>query len=497
MTSPPPDRLEEPPEEPEDAPQGADDQAGTGAAEGRTVALLAVIEALSKVASFVMFMVVTRLLSVSEFGLFSWALALSMLPVAFAVWGFGSTVIQHGSGNRKSVPTLLTEAILWRLILGVPVIILLALPIWGEPQYRLGLVLVGIASLADTFNELIRYGAGAIARQRAVAYNLLIQRILVTILVIVTVYKWPNATAMAAAYCLGTLLGVAAMLVSAARIGLMPRWGLVTRDGMRAMWSRSHAVGLSGVLNTLTFRSDTVLLGWLSTLSATGVYAAAYRLFETALFLIYSMVRVTAPKMAAETDKPKLLKLVSLTPTILICLFLPYVLVLAVRGSDVMTLVFGSQYGGVESGLTLAVLGLTLVPYAVQFLSQSALIARKINRQVLIGAILALVVNVAVNLALIPLWGPVGAALGTFVAMGAQWVYLRIVVYRRIGPAPIWGSVWPALIAAALMVPVAWAIPNVIIASVVGSLVYLVALALLYRWLRPSLFALARQVVGR
>ena len=42
----------------------------------------------------------------------------------------------------------------------MPVIRLLALPIWGQPEYRLGLVLVGIASLADTFNELIRYAAG-------------------------------------------------------------------------------------------------------------------------------------------------------------------------------------------------------------------------------------------------------------------------------------------------------------------------------------------------
>ena len=69
------------------------------------------VEAASKVASFVMFMAVTRMLSVEDFGLFSWALSLSLLPVAFAVWGFGTTVVQHGSSQRDQVPRLLTEAI--------------------------------------------------------------------------------------------------------------------------------------------------------------------------------------------------------------------------------------------------------------------------------------------------------------------------------------------------------------------------------------------------
>lgn len=475
----------------------AEPAGGSETNESRTVVLLAVIEAISKVASFVMFMFVTRELTVAEFGLFSWALALSLLPVAFAVWGFGATVLQHGPSNRQQVPALLTEAVLWRLILSVPVILLLALPIWGQPEYRLGLVLVGIACLADTFNELIRAAAGSIMRQRAVAYNLLGQRIAVAILVIVAVHKWPSATALAAAYCLGTVLGVIAMFVSAARIGLLPRPSLVTREGMRNMWRRSHAVGFAGVLGTLTFRSDTVLLGWLSTLTATGVYAAGYRLFESSLFLLYALVRVSTPKMSASRDKSALLRLVSLTPTIALCAFIPYVAVLVARGGDVMTLVFGSQYGGVDSKLTMALLGLSLVPYAIQFLSQSALISRKFNRSVLIGAIVVLVVNVGFNAAFIPPWGPVGAAAGTLVAMLVAWGYLRWRVGREIGPAPLWPWVWPAFLAGALTVPVLIFVPNVLVASVLGGVVYVGLWMLLYRTLRPDLFGMAMKTVKR
>lgn len=465
--------------------------------ESRTVLLLAVIEAISKVASFVMFMFVTRELTVAEFGLFSWALALSLLPVAFAVWGFGATVLQHGPSNRQQVPALLTEAVLWRLILSVPVIVLLALPIWGQPEYRLGLVLVGIACLADTFNELIRAAAGSIMRQRAVAYNLLGQRIVVAILVVAAVHKWPTATALAAAYCLGTVLGVLAMFVSAARIGLMPRLSLVTREGMRNMWRRSHAVGFAGVLGTLTFRSDTVLLGWLSTLTATGIYAAGYRLFESSLFLLYALVRVSTPKMSASKDRSALLRLVSLTPTIALCAFIPYVVVLVVRGGDVMTLVFGSQYGGLDSKWTMALLGLSLVPYAIQFLSQSALISRKFNRSVLIGAVVALLVNVGFNVAFIPPWGAVGAAGGTLVAMLVAWWYLRRRVHREIGPAPILPWVWPALVAGLLTVPVLLFVSSVLVAAVAAGLFYLGLWALFYRVLRPELFGLAMKAVRR
>lgn len=466
-----------------------------GENEGRTVVLLAVVEAASKVASFVMFMAVTRMLSVEDFGLFSWALSLSLLPVAFAVWGFGTTVVQHGSSARDQVPRLLTEAIVWRLILSVPVIALLALPIWGQPEYRLGLVLVGIASLADTFNELIRYAAGALMRQRAVAYNLLLQRIVIAAMVIWAVYEWRNPTAMAAAYCLGTLLGVAAMLVSAARIGLAPKWRYLTRSGMHLMWTRSHAVGFTGILNTLTFRSDTVLLGWLSTLEATGIYAAAYRLFETALFLVYSMARVTAPKMAAETDRSKLLRLAGLAPAILVAVFLPYVLVLMLRGADVMTLVFGSQYGGMESALTLAALGASLIPYALQFIAQSTLLSRKFNREVLVGATIALVVTVGVNLVLIPRLGAFGAGLGTMLALTVQWVYLRVLVGRRLGPTKTWPATWPALVAGLVMAPMVWFVPQLIVAAIAGTIVYGAVIALAYRTFRPDVFAMAQKVV--
>ena len=331
-------------------------------------------------------------------------------------------------------------------------------------------------------------------RQRAVAYNLLLQRIVIAAMVIWAVYEWRNPTAMAAAYRLGTLLGVAAMLVSAARIGLAPPWRYLTRSGMHLMWTRSHAVGFTGILNTLTFRSDTVLLGWLSTLEATGIYAAAYRLFETALFLVYSMARVTAPKMAAESDRSKLLRLAGLAPAILVAVFLPYVLVLMLRGADVMTLVFGSQYGGMESALTLAA-GASLIPHALQFIAQSTLLSRKFNREVLVGATIAprreRRRQPGPHPAARAFWGRPGHHARAHGPVG--------VPARARGPSPgtheDLARDLAALVAGLVMAPVVWFLPQLIVAAIAGTIVYGAVIALAYRTFRPDVFAMAQKVV--
>ena len=101
------------------------------------------------------------------------------------------------------------------------------------------------------------------------------------------------------AYLVGTLIGAALMYWTAHRIGLSPSPRLVTRAGMRELLTSSTALGISTTLNMLAFRVDTLLLGWLMTSSAVGVYSAAYKLFETVLFVIWSVDRVALPTMAA------------------------------------------------------------------------------------------------------------------------------------------------------------------------------------------------------
>ena len=462
----------------------------------RTVSVLAVAEIVGKVASFVMFAVAARMLGIDDFGQFSWSFSLALPISAFVVWGFDTALIQLASGARDRLDGLLSNVLAIRALL-VPVAMLV---VWvfpsGSNENDLVSEVLTVAVLADSANQGIRAAAGVIDRQQAVAINLVIQRIATAVLAIGVLMAGGGLAGMSWAYLAGTMVGVCLMFVTGRRIGLRPSVRLVSISGMKELVHASHALGITTTINMLAFRVDTLLLGWLVGNEAVGAYSAAFKLFETALFVVWSLDRVAFPRMAASEGSEPIRRILHGATSVMFAIFVPYIVLMVVRGGDILNLIFGAPYGEVSVS-ALQVLSISLIPYALQYLLASGLLARRRNVLVTVSAVVALIVNIVANLIMIPMWGAVGAAAATLVAMAAQSIVLWIVLFRMVGSPRIIRSSLVALIAGIVMVPILLAPLNVIIIAALACAAYGAVWFVVAGWLDPTARRTLLGMLGR
>ncbi len=452
-------------------PEDAGDGNAVGVRHARTVSLLAIAEVAGKLASFVMFAVAARVLGVADFGVFSWSFNLALMMSTFVLWGFDIALIQLGTKTPQRLNALLSNTLAIRALL-IPPALLAAVLIPGAPDTaQLVTAVLSLAVLLDSANQAIRSAAAVRERQRSVAINLVIQRLATAGLAVAVLLAGGGVLGMAWAYLAGTVIGVVLMFWTARRIDLRPNLGDVSRSGMAEIARGSTALGLSTTINMLIFRIDTVLLGWLLNSTAVGSYSAAYKLFETAMFVLWSVDRVAMPTMTAAKGNDPVRRGVHRACAVVFSVYFPFALVLGIRGDEVLTLVFGEPYG-VDSETALQWLMVALIPYSIQYLVASGLLARSRNRLVVLAGVVSLLVNILANLLLIPSYGPAGAAAASAAAMAVQAAIVWVMLRRLVGsPRLLRAAVVPG-VAGIVIVPVLMSGLGLILAAVIAAVLY-------------------------
>lgn len=252
--------------------------------------------------------------------------------------------------------------------------------------------------------------------------------------------------AMTVAYAAFPILGGAAT-VAFARTGL-PRLRQWDRTLATKLLKASLPLGGVIVLNYLYFRLDLFLLSILATQKDVALYGVSYKVIEMLILIpSYIMVTLFPTIAAAEAFSERLRNLVQNAFTVMQFIAVPLIAVSFFSG-QILEFIAGKQYGGAALALQLLMCGV-----ALSFLQQVigyTLVA--LNRQTWALFVLAavLVVNLVLNLILIPLFAINGAAAAL---IGSEVVSLALIlaVYSRIGPIPTLYKPAKVLIAGATM----------------------------------------------
>ena len=443
-------------------------------ASAKAVGALAIAELAGKGASFIMFALAARQLGVDDFGVFSWAFAIGMLANSFVVWGFDMIQVREGSKHPDTVPTTLVNTLAMRTVMGLAALILVMALTWGDSESTPAVMfLVTVACLVDTVNDSVRAAAAALRQLTMYSKHMVVQRVITATLAVGVLLAGGGLLAFSAAYCVGTILGVLWMMRVSSRLGAPIRWGDVSWPTMKWLLWESRILGIFTVVNMAVFRIDTVMLGTLGSVAEVGYYAVAYKLFETVLFVVWSLARVAAPEIASASTTSVARKTYEVAVGTALSVMTPYVVVLIVSGGAVAALVFGAEYEQGAASAT-AWLGLALIPYTLQYLSASTSIVRGHNNTVLVASVAALVVNVGLNLWLIPAYGSAGAAFATMATLVIQCGILMVTVWRTFSGVSLWRPAVHLPLAALAMVPVLLWIGPIIVAAPLASVVYLI-----------------------
>ena len=202
------------------------------------------------------------------------------------------------------------------------------------------------------------------------------------------------------------------------------------REWFRSVWP----MALSQGFQQLNRYADVILLGVLAVAADVGVYRVAAQgalLVSLGLTALNMVVAPYFARLHAEQEHSRLQKLARQTARAALGLGIPAVALFALYGEWLLVTLFGPEFAGaywpllILAGGQLANAGFGPTGLLLNMTGHE----RDVTRVVAIAAGL----NVALNMALIPLFGVVGAALATSFSLAFWNVWLWVLVQARLG----------------------------------------------------------------
>lgn len=223
--------------------------------------------------------------------------------------------------------------------------------------------------------------------------------------------------------------------------------GLETESLHRELLAFSAPFTVTATMLMLFQNIDVLMLGALATTGEVGVYTAVYPLATLLTSVLTSFGFLFMPVLSdlhAEERREQMRRTFEVVSKWVLLATLPVFLLFVTFPGTVIGLTFGPEY--TDGGLALSVLVVGFGLHAVAGLAGKALTAMGRSRTIMYDTVLVAVVNVALNLVLIPRYGVLGAAFATtagYVVMDA--LYLAQ-LHRALGVHPVRGAMLrPAL----------------------------------------------------
>jgi O-antigen/teichoic acid export membrane protein len=436
-------------------------------------------ELVSKVASLVLYAVLARKLGRVGFGEFIFAFSLAALLTAFAGPGTDDVLTREVARDRSRLAEVFWAAMSLKVLLG-GLAVLLAVAIAGAEGDPARLwVAIGALALTMLLEALAKtFHATFVAFEdlAPAATSLLVERLLTTFGGIVVVLLGGGIEGVALVFLAGSVAGLAYPAWVLARRWGMPRMR-VSRPELRWLLVTAIPLGINGIFTMVLFRVDTLILNWLDTDAAVGLYGSAYRVLDATLFISFSFVTAMIPTLArARTDShPSVAEVYASACKALVVLLFPIGATLALFAGPIVHLLYGGGFDGAVTALRL--LGGAVALFGVSYLSTATLVYQHHQGWVpwLTGGLV--VFNVALNFALIPRWSLNGAAFATAATEAARALVAGALVWRAAGRIPV-ARVALGPVLGCLAMTAAWALLGASLAVIPVAVVAYVAVLL-------------------
>lgn len=172
------------------------------------------------------------------------------------------------------------------------------------------------------------------------------------------------------------------------------------------------------VASTIYLNSDITMLGMYSTDSVVGVYTVSSKIYSMIKSLLTSVIMVTLPRFSAyiaEKKDKEYKNTLSVVQDILVLFTLPTTVGLFLEADKILNLVGGYEY---LSGTVVVRILAVAIPFATEacFFTYSILMPNRQENKFLISTVVAALLNIGLNILLMPRYGMNAAAFTTLVA---------------------------------------------------------------------------------
>ncbi|MFH2063248.1 MAG: oligosaccharide flippase family protein [bacterium] len=410
-----------------------------------------------KVLSFVYFTIVARAVGVDGAGKYFLAVSLTTMFSIFVDLGLANVLVREVAKDRSRAGSLLSNVLGMKVVLAVLTVVAVSVTsriLNYHPQTQLMIAIASAVMVLDSIHlvlyaamrgfQNLRYEAIGVVGGQVVSIGAGLTFIALGL---------PLHFLVVALLC-GSLANVLwSAIVLRRRFGLSALNFRLEPPVVRFFWRITVPFALAGIFSRVYSYIDSVMLSKLISESAVGVYGVAYKIAFAFQFLPMAFAAAVYPAMSEQYagDRSGLSRIYTLSLSYLSLVVLPLAAGIGSLAPQFIGLLYGPDFNGAI--VPLQVLMASLVFAFLYWPAGSLLNAcdRQARNTLAMG--LTMVVNIVLNVILIPRYGPVGAAVaalaGNLVLWSSALVFSWDVVrldWRRFG-----AKAGKALVAAIIM----------------------------------------------
>ena len=364
--------------------------------------------------------IVARYFGPESFGKFNYALAFVSLFTAISTLGLETLTVKSIVDKKYSEGVILCTSLFLRVIGGTILTILTYLSIRliapNDDDLHILVLLMSLTMVMKSF-EVIEYWIQAYQKAKISSIIRISVYVITAGLKVFLVFFKGSLVQYAVIYTLDAAIIGGALMIAYFKVReeITP-WKFSFRYA-KYILSQSWYLILSGLMVTLYMRIDQVMLGaMMPTKTEVGVYSAAVRIAEMWYFVPMAIITSFKPVIMNNKNisEDKYLQSVKLLYTLVAWFGIGFGIVILIFSKPIVLLLYGADYLKAASILSVSVWAGT---FAMLGSARSIwLISEGLQSYTLLYTFIGLIVNIALNYLMIPIYGGFGAALGTLVA---------------------------------------------------------------------------------
>ena len=443
----------------------------------RNTTLLIASNALNNLLSFILLFVMARTLGDVVFGKYTFALSLAVIFATVADFGLNTYLIREISRKKKQAAEYIGNALNIKLVLSIITFILLVIVVnvLDYPQATKNIAYLGALY---TFVEFIalayRSTFKAYEQMEYEAILLVVYRIAVVLVGLLILLTNPNIVSLLMAFLILSIVYLAATFIIGStkfsRPNLKPDIALTKK-----ILKESAPFMITALLIALYFRIDVIILSFFKGDEVVGWYGAATTMIYSLLFIPIALSESILPQMSINFKKSKenLNRIFNNSTRIISIIIWPMMIGTTLLAKEFVVLLFSIEFVNATIGVQILVwaLGIMFLNYIL------ATTVNAINKQQVhtIIILIAAIINIVLNLILIPKYSIIGAGIAAIATQAIIFIALRIYLQKHTSSLIFKSSIKPIISSIIMGVAVFYLanVLHVVINLIAGIIIYL------------------------
>lgn len=397
-------------------------------------------EIISRFLEFILIVYIIRILGVTEFGKFTFALAL--VGIFIVIFDLGiSDITTRDLANDKNTEKDYATIFSLKITLSIMALILILIVsffITKDPVIRFIIWILGIFVLTNDLFYMIYSFLRARQKMEFEAGAKILRSLILTLFVFLTLFRVPSIENVSYGYLFANVLTLVLILlffhfkIHSLKLNFNIN---IWKNFLKISWP----LGLAAIFGAIFLNIDSVIMGYFNQITQVGYYNAARRLVAVLIIpaTLVSMSFYPILSKLFKESKEKLLMAWNFYMELMIISAIPLVVGGSVLAPQIINFIYGGSFN-----VSILVLKILIFIAGINFLCYPYIImlivAGQQKKNLLVSLIVA-TVNVSLNLILIPRYSLYGAAVACIITYIVFFISL-VGFAKYFMPIPIFNS---------------------------------------------------------